>query len=96
VKWTKEQLYDHVGMYGPSRVVINSEGEAVSTSRARKILKCGGAVPFDVVFVRDDGWSVGAMSEFEDVARKMWEDCWIGELRRVVVDGVNNWVSKIY
>lgn len=62
---------------GPDRVVINREGEALGSRRAREM----GVTP-DVIFIRDDGWSLGAPARLRGVAESMWRDQWAGVLTR--------------
>lgn len=59
---------------GPDRVVVDAEGEAAIPSRARERY---GVEPV-VIFVRGDGWSLGAPREFADVAFRTWSDEWVG------------------
>jgi len=59
---------------GPTRVVVSADGEAVPTPRARQQY---GATP-DVIFIRKDGWSLGAPKSLAHVAEKMWDDEWLG------------------
>jgi hypothetical protein len=76
---------------GPDRVVINASGEATSSTCARNEYK----IAPTVIFVRDDGWSLGAPEQFRHVARDMWSDKWVAKLTwdggkwlsRPVVDG---------
>ena len=63
---------------GPDRVVINVSGEAVSSLRARRDYN----IRPDIIFIRDDGWSLGAPLRFESVAEALWHDKWIGTLRK--------------
>ena len=53
------------------RVVVNREGEAWSFSRAFE----RGIKP-DVIFIRNDGWTLGAPSSLEDVAFDLWKKDW--------------------
>lgn len=62
---------------GFNRVVISYEGDAVSMERAIKM----GFSP-DVGFMRKDGWSLGAPSELEDVAFRLWADEWTHQIRK--------------
>lgn len=71
-------LAQNILMVGPARVMINAEGEAVASARAREQF----GVDPDVIFIRDDGWSLGAPKQFETVAFKLWEGSWIGFLRK--------------
>ena len=56
----------------PSRVVINKHGEAVSYREA----KAKGFTP-ETIFVRDDGWSLGAPAGLIEVAESIWKDKWV-------------------
>lgn len=62
--------------HGPARVVINADGEAVSSVRAREQR---GVIPV-IVFIRKDGWSLGAPEHLAHVAERMWREDWIGVL----------------
>lgn len=59
---------------GPTRVVVDVSGEAVPASRARQEY---GATP-DVIFIRRDGWSLGAPKSLASVAEGLWRDEWLG------------------
>lgn len=62
---------------GPDRVIVHDDGTAFSP---RQALERYGTAP-DVVFVRSDGWFLGAPRDLEWVAYEMWEDHWIGYFR---------------
>ena len=38
--------------------------------------------PMDVVFIRDDGWTLGARAELEEAAARTWRRHWVRVLRR--------------
>ncbi len=59
----------------PMRVVINREGETASPKQALEM-----GFDFEIVFVRRDGWSLGAIFELATVAEKLWPDEWVGVL----------------
>ena len=61
---------------GPARVVVEPGGYAVGYRRALVDYQ---VVP-TVVFIRDDGWTLGAPSEFIEDARVLWEREWIAVL----------------
>jgi len=63
---------------GPTRVVISEDGSAVSPKRAKEAYR----ITPDVVFIRDDGWSLGAPKRFADIAEAIWENKWRGVLLR--------------
>ena len=67
-----------IAQHGPKRVIINGEGEAVSSLRARRD---HGITP-DVIFIRRDGWSLGAPAIFERLAYRQWKLDWIAFWRR--------------
>lgn len=62
---------ERIRAVGPDRVVINRQGLAVPAADAA----FSGILP-DVVFVRNDGWSLGAPDEFEGAARRQWLNFW--------------------
>lgn len=78
----------------PDRVVIHDQGTAVSYKHAVEVT--GNKFPCDVIFVRDDGWTLGAPTIFEDTAYRMWADKWVGEARCHEVDGETRWTIKVY
>lgn len=69
---------------GPNRVVINLEGEATSPSRAAQ----KGIYP-EVIFIREDGWSLGAPAHLEEAARQLWPDEWVGMIKNNIVTPLN-------
>ena len=69
-----ETLAAIVKKKGPHRVVVDREGEAKSPQRA---LQEDGVQP-DVVFLRNDGWTLGAPKAYHDVALNMWREDWVG------------------
>lgn len=73
-----EKLKDYAARVvarGPSRVMI-SEDEGVCCARARGEY---GITP-DIIFIRDDGWTLGAPSNLIAAAERTWADDWIGVL----------------
>lgn len=71
---------------GPDRVVVDFEGYAVPPKRARE--EYGIAV--ETVFVRDDGWMLGATKAMSHVAYAQWSKYWIGVIDVVSSDGDNH------
>lgn len=63
--------------HGPNRVLVDVGGSAVPPSIARERYMTRP----DVIFFRDDGWTLGAPRELEDVARSLWEGNWVGVVR---------------
>ena len=68
-----EQWLKRIAAQGPTRVIIDAQGTATPPGRAKKIF----FIDPDVVFIRDDGWTLGAPTKFAEVARKMWEHDWV-------------------
>lgn len=71
------QLSAEILHRGPDRVVINESGEATTSRRAREDY---GILP-DVIFIRNDGWSLGAPAHLERVAYEMHQGEWVGYMR---------------
>lgn len=69
-----KKLSDYIMQNGPTRVVINEHGEATAPNRA--------PVPPEVIFIRRDGWSLGAPTDLVSVAEQMWADEWVGVLTK--------------
>jgi hypothetical protein len=67
---------ERIAQYGPTRVVVREDGYAVPPRRAREEY---GITP-DVIYLRDDGWSLGATITWADVAWGKWPDRWIGAI----------------
>ena len=56
-----------------TRVLIDANGYGVAPSRT--------TVKPEVIFVRTDGWSLGAPKELESAAREMWKGDWVESWR---------------
>lgn len=74
---------------GPSRVVINAEGEATTPRRAKEEYN----IEPSIIYIRDDGWSLGTTSQFDEVAWRMWPDEWAAVMRK---DEEGKWHWKDY
>ncbi len=72
-----EAVLKTIQVHGPSRVVISADGDAVSPNRAL----AEGIVP-DIIYIRNDGWSLGAPDKYKTVAYETWSDCWVGILQK--------------
>lgn len=57
----------------PRRTLLSEDGDAASPQKAYRLQ---GRFP-DFIFIRDDGWSLGAIEEFRDAAHELWKDQWI-------------------
>lgn len=75
---TIEGMAELVLLGGPSRVIVSGTGEATTNQQARDRYN---VVP-DIVFLRGDGWTLGAPKQFETVAYAMWRNEWVGFMRR--------------
>ena len=76
-KMNLDAAMKRIMVHGPDRVVISRDGEAISSRRARERLYI---VP-SIIFIRSDGWSLGAPSHFEGVAYGLWKNEWAGFVR---------------
>jgi hypothetical protein len=73
-----EAVAEAVLVRGPTRVLVSQSGDALPPRRA----KIDHGISWDIVFIRDDGWSLGAPSALEAIAYSIWPDKWIGFVRR--------------
>ena len=62
----------------PTRVVVDRDGFGVTPARAAREYR----ITPEVIFVRNDGWSLGAPKELENVARELWRGKWIERWQR--------------
>ncbi len=58
---------------GPDRVLVDSEGTALSPVRAME----QGVMPH-IILIRGDGWTLGAPERLAKAAEALWADEWIG------------------
>jgi len=65
---------------GPTRVVVKVEGGVVTYGCPPDQAKRDYGIEPDVVFVRNDGWSLGARFADRDPAFKLWEGDWLCEI----------------
>lgn len=63
---------------GPTRVLINADGYAVDAKRAMEK-----RVQVVVVFIRNDGWTLGAPEVLADYAYILWEQAWVARLDKI-------------
>lgn len=61
---------------GPTRVVVDSKGYATTPDMA---LRDYGIVP-DIVYIRNDGWSLGTPRQWAIVAYRLWMNDWINTM----------------
>lgn len=54
----------------PRRVLLET-GEAVPPARAKEL-----GASFEIIFIRADGWSLGASANLKNQAYEMWKDQW--------------------
>ena len=72
-----EQVVQDIIWYGPDRVLVNPDC-AVDPKRARNDYN----VEPDIIFIRNDGWSLAAPSFLERDAFGLWENEWTHFMRR--------------
>lgn len=63
----------------PRRVVVDTDQGHVLIAEPPDTAKRLGYEP-DVVFIRDDGWSLGAVWEDALAAERMWQESWVDEV----------------
>ena len=67
----KNDIVDNIKLYGPARVIIDEHGSAydLKTALDRNFIPT-------VIFIRDDGWSLGAPDHLIKVAHDLYSDDW--------------------
>lgn len=68
----------------PRRVVVDEDGHAIPPEAASKM-----SIDSDIIFLRNDGWSLGAPKDLEDIAYNMWRNDWVQFART----GDKNWID---
>lgn len=61
---------ERITQYGPDRVVVHESGRAVPPRSAREQYD----ITPTVIFIRNDGWSLGAPEIYRHIAERMWSD----------------------
>lgn len=72
-----DQLFDQLRRRGPTRVYC---GDQIAKSPARA--KREHNASWSIVFVRNDGWSIGCDEQFASETHDLWGDDWVAALRR--------------
>jgi hypothetical protein len=72
--------------HGPDRVLINKSGAAVRPKEA----EC------DVIFIRNDGWSLGAPARLVEDAYKLWQNEWVAFITKgeQIAKPITQWTGK--
>ena len=60
--------------WGARRVLIDRDGTMVSPERAFRLQDMRKP---DVIFIREDGWTLGAISELAECAEELWRNHWV-------------------
>jgi hypothetical protein len=71
--------------YGPTRVIVDGDGLGVTSNIAREKYN----IDPDIIFLRNDEWSLGAPTKYENVAYSIWASEWTHFVRK----GNNEWIS---
>lgn len=71
-----QQALESCTRQGPTRVMVGPEDYAVTSDEA----SARGVKPV-VVFVREDGWTLGAPADLVRRARALWADQWVAEAK---------------
>ena len=68
---------------GPTRVVVNASGEATTPEKAERDYQ----VKPTIIYIRNDGWSLGTPPQFDTVASNLWRNEWVAVAWRDVPNG---------
>jgi hypothetical protein len=66
----------------PTRVVTQVRDGAVACAETAERASEKGITP-DVIYIRNDGWSLGARAEHEEACKRMWEEDWVARVEKV-------------
>jgi len=77
---------------GPERVVIRADGSVTSCRVARETHN----IQPDVIFIRDDGWALGAPKQYAAAAHAMWESKWVAFVVRSRPHAIRWWLPNVH
>lgn len=66
-----EAAVKRIAVHGPDRVIMDHSGYAVPPSIAAYR-----HVSWDMIFIRDDGWSLATNADNQKYAFRLWKDHW--------------------
>lgn len=66
---TAPEVISKIYQDGPKSIIINARGDAVAPFRTNILPK--------LIFIRDDGWTLGASLKLRDVAFELFASQWI-------------------
>jgi hypothetical protein len=78
-EWTREEqkvidkALANIGKYGTDRVLTSPRGTSVPFKYAVEEFR----ITVELVFIRNDGWTLGCHRAHQSVAYQMWQDEWI-------------------
>lgn len=85
IEITIERAVREIATQGPRRVLVaNNPVVAYGQVRAYRM---NGREP-DLIFIRNDGWTLGTIREWEAEARELWEDEWVAVIIRPGVKAI--------
>ena len=67
-------ILEHLRKRGPDRVLVDAEGLAMNATRAMAEHN----VTAQFIFIRGDGWTLGAPRHLAATAYALWVDKWVG------------------
>lgn len=70
-----KQVVKEIMQFGPNRVMV-SANETLTCSKAWSEYHIGP----DVIFIREDGWSLGAPDNLSENAERLYNEGWAGVL----------------
>lgn len=74
---TLQDAWKHIAVRGPAAILVDRHGNQMLPDAA---LKAG--IGWDILYIREDGWSLGASFYLAQYAERLHRDQWIGWMRR--------------
>ena len=75
---TLDDAWKIIAARGPAEVLVNRQGDTASQDVAIKQHR----TPWDIIYIRDDGWSLGTSFYLAQYAEPMHKSRWIGKMVR--------------
>lgn len=81
-----EAAVKEIAKWGARRVLTNND--PVTATSPERAYRLNSSEP-DIIFIRNDGWTLGTKKEWEAEARALWEDMWVAVIIRPGVRAIS-------
>jgi hypothetical protein len=76
---TLRDIWQKIQREGPTVVMLNRQGDTLSTTIAKQK---NPDLRYDLIYIRQDGWSLGCEYYYAETAERLHPDKWVALIRR--------------